>query len=939
MVSYKRIFSSLLALSLVFSGFSTLAQAAPSDAEQKALVTNVEDRSVIHVFEEPSEDSDILSDLDAETEVTIVVEEGLDPIFTKVSFKNKETGEDETGYILTENLTSTEPDVPSELPADDVESGLPAEESPDVSEGNSADENPEESDEVQEGKESGVTEDEESSEEATIVPESNDSDQDVEDAEEDANSEEDKPTSDDSAPAKRTMMASVQPKLTFEDGGTTYQGIALKSPTAIYETQSSSSKKIKTYAQGSQLYYKELNKDWYIALVYIKGNATTGFISKKDVTNLPTNQSDLRGVAVSPTKIYTKASTGSSVLKSYSQGSILYYKTLIPGWYECFVYINGVKTSGYINAKDVSSISANQKDLKGIANLSSTPIYTKASSGSKALKSYPKGSTLYYKTFINGWYECFVYINGVKTTGYINASHITDYPTNQKDLKGIANLESTPIYSKLSTDSKVLKSYSKGSILYYKSFIDGWYECFVYINGVQTSGYINASHVVDFPTDQKSYQGVTLKSPTKVYKKNTSSSSVVTSIAQGEELTYKSFTSGWFEVQVTVNGAKATGYIASKDVEKTLPSGDQLKGPALQASTPVYSRASTSSSVLKSYPQGKVLLYEAFSSSWYKAVVFIDGNPKTGYINKKDVKTLGTDIIQDSTDYGITLDEMFQKQMKTNPQTDLYRDETKYIWSSYIDKNGVITENRVNVRSNPSTSSNNYILGTVNKGTKVIVKERQGDWARVQVTWINAKETDVLPYIDPSKVTFGSKQYYQFLKLSTPAYISVAETNQKVLKGKGILDGKGQVFVDAANMYGINEIYLMSHALLETGNGGSELAKGVTYKGQTVYNMFGYGAYDACPVDCGAKYAYEQKWFTPEEAIFGGAKLISQGYIYRENGMQQDTLYKMRWEPSVSHQYASDIGWAVKQVDRIYSIYSLLENYTLHFDLPYYSVK
>ena len=277
-----------------------------------------------------------------------------------------------------------------------------------------------------------------------------------------------------------------------------------------------------------------------------------------------------------------------------------------------------------------------------------------------------------------------------------------------------------------------------------------------------------------------------------MYKKNTSSSSVVTSIAQGEELTYKSFTSGWFEVQVTVNGAKATGYITSSDVEKTLPSGDQLKGPALKSSTPVYSRASASSSVLKSYPQGKVLLSEAFSSSWYKAVVFIDGNPKTGYINKKDVKTLGTDFIQDSTDYGITLDEMFQKQMKTNPQTDIYRSQTKYIWSSYIDKNGVITENRMNVSSNPSTSSNNYILGTVNKGTKVIVKERQGDWARVQVTWINAKETDVLPYIDPSKVTFGSKEYYQFLKLLLELTSALLKQIKKSLKERAFLMGKAK---------------------------------------------------------------------------------------------------------------------------------------------------
>jgi mannosyl-glycoprotein endo-beta-N-acetylglucosaminidase len=132
---------------------------------------------------------------------------------------------------------------------------------------------------------------------------------------------------------------------------------------------------------------------------------------------------------------------------------------------------------------------------------------------------------------------------------------------------------------------------------------------------------------------------------------------------------------------------------------------------------------------------------------------------------------------------------------------------------------------------------------------------------------------------------------------------------------------------------------LVSHALLETGNGTSELANGVKYKGKTVYNMYGIGANDGCAVQCGAKYAYQAGWFTPEKAIIGGAKFIREGYIDRG----QDTLYKMRWNPAfaashgyASHQYATDIGWAYKQTYNIYTLYDLLDSYNLILDLPRY---
>jgi mannosyl-glycoprotein endo-beta-N-acetylglucosaminidase len=99
--------------------------------------------------------------------------------------------------------------------------------------------------------------------------------------------------------------------------------------------------------------------------------------------------------------------------------------------------------------------------------------------------------------------------------------------------------------------------------------------------------------------------------------------------------------------------------------------------------------------------------------------------------------------------------------------------------------------------------------------------------------------------------------------------------------------------------------------------------------------MYGAGAYDTDPLKAGAEFAYKQGWFTPEAAIIGGAQFIGQSYINNPD-RQQNTLYKMRWNPAApaTHQYATDIGWATKQVFNMKKIYDSLNDYVLYYDLP-----
>jgi mannosyl-glycoprotein endo-beta-N-acetylglucosaminidase len=371
----------------------------------------------------------------------------------------------------------------------------------------------------------------------------------------------------------------------------------------------------------------------------------------------------------------------------------------------------------------------------------------------------------------------------------------------------------------------------------------------------------------------------------------------------------------------------------------------------------------TSGSLVPFGTINKGTLYQAICviGDWLQ----VDLSGRIGYVYKGSVQ-LGPTTIDNYRNYNYSLNQFLSTQMAAVPQTDMYKNSPAYISKDYVsymsDANHspgyYVTADSLNVRELPNSNAGTFIYGTLKKDTQVTVLEDANGWYRILYTWRNAKSADTLPYLDPS---LNSK--FQHLRLDIPANISADGLN-KVLTGKGILSGKGQSFKDAALKYGLNEVYLISHAMLETGNGTSTLASGVPIKvnngvvtivdpkntkpDYTVYNMYGIGAKDSCALQCGVQTAYDKGWFTPELAIVYGAEFVKTDYV----GIGQNTLFKMRWNPdfiyvkngvvynnypelsSATHQYATDIGWAVKQAKTMESMYNQFDYYNAVFDIP-----
>lgn len=717
-----------------------------------------------------------------------------------------------------------------------------------------------------------------------------------------------------------------------------YQGIALQKNTPVYSSTSLNGNVLKSYPEGSILKYSSYSGNWYQTGVYINGKKHTGYIHKSHVENIYSESNSTDGVGIkSPTHVYSSPATNSSSLKTYQNGAYLKFSTFSDNWYQTGVYINGKKHIGYIHKSHVIARETNAKSLEGIGTKQQTPVYSGASTNTDVLKTYSTGSLLKYSSFSNNWYITGVYVNGKKHTGFINKFDVETATENPKSLEGIALQSSTSVYSSANLGSNKLKSYTKGSILKYSTFTNNWYQTGVYINGKKQSGFIHKSHVENAQRGPKTLSGFALQDTTHVYTRASTASQPLKSYNKGHVLKFREYSSGWYVTSVIINGKKVTGYINKTHIT------DKDPGPKTE------------------YTNYNITLNKAIDIQNSQPIVITDKYRNSpAYVSASNVNlangngTIIASVVNIRTSPDTTKNNVaFQlrngdnidivgevKGTSVSGNTTWYEfkqnGKSYYVHSSLASTSsnvGTVNVTTANIHAEKSSSS--HIYGTLQKGNKVTIINKDNAWHQVSMgTWRRPTKTDLREYLDPNK-----NDKMQHLRLDTSVNVSPSQLNN-VLSGKGILSGKGQSFINGANKYGVNEAYLIAHAQLETGNGTSSLAKGVKYNGKTVYNMYGIGAVDSDPLNGGAKTAYENGWFTPEAAIEGGAKWISLQYI--QNQHKQNTLYKMKWNPNMNNgyawkQYATDIGWAVKQIKQINDIYKLLDNPTYHYDIVRYN--
>lgn len=175
-------------------------------------------------------------------------------------------------------------------------------------------------------------------------------------------------------------------------------------------------------------------------------------------------------------------------------------------------------------------------------------------------------------------------------------------------------------------------------------------------------------------------------------------------------------------------------------------------------------------------------------------------------------------------------------------------------------------------------------------------------------TWRDASSTEIKDAMDSSKFIESDTQKYQFLELDKYQGIDHNRIKRMLIDNPTLLKHSDE-FIKAAKDKHVNEVYLISHALLETGSAKSELSSGVEIDGKKYYNFFGVGALDEDPIKTGSEYAKKHGWDTPQKAISGGANFIHGHFLSNKD---QNTLYSMRWNPKNpgEHQYATDIKWA-----------------------------
>ncbi|MGG4266231.1 SH3 domain-containing protein [Peribacillus simplex] len=744
---------------------------------------------------------------------------------------------------------------------------------------------------------------------------------------------------------------------------------------------------VATLSKGTQVTVYSESNGW----AKVKANGKDGYVSTK---YLSTTKPGSGSTVVTPEKTTTKyvnVSSGSlnmrksgtdtaSIVATLPKGTQVTVYSESNGWAK--IKANG--KDGYVSTKYLSTtkpgsgstVVTPEKTTTKYVNVSSGSLNMRKSGSESAsiVATLSKGTQVTVYSESNGWAK--IKANG--KDGYVSTKYLsttkpgteTNPTTPEKTTTKYVNVSSGSLNMRKSgsESASIVATLSKGTQVTVYSESNGWAK--VKANGIE--GYVSSKYLSTTKPETETKPTTPEKTTTKyvnvssgslnMRNQPSESASIIVKLAKGVEVEVISESNGWSKI-IAYGGE---GYVSTQYLSETKP-GSVPEGldpnPGEEETTLVKyvtvndgsslnmrSSASASAEIIAKLVNNTAVNVYSESNGWSR----VTANGKTGYVSTQYLTTKAPEgpgssngsIIRVDKEYNLTMKKMVEIQMAVNAQTDK-------TYKTYIREDGLTLINSTKGtvagtgwRVRGGAGSGYWVVGAVSNNQSLNIKSKvKGTdgyyWYEVDYnkTWVNASPEDIEYNLNPDNFVNDPIKSFQFVKLSEVTNMNVSEVNDRILSGKGILQGQAATFILAGEKYGVNEIYLISHALLETGNGTSQLATGVKVNGKTVYNMYGVGAFDGTALSSGAQYAYNAGWFTPEAAIIGGAEFIAKGYI----SAGQDTLYKMRWNPTAAekygyatHQYATDIGWATKQVKQIYNLYSLLDSYKLTMEIPKY---
>ena len=279
--------------------------------------------------------------------------------------------------------------------------------------------------------------------------------------------------------------------------------------------------------------------------------------------------------------------------------------------------------------------------------------------------------------------------------------------------------------------------------------------------------------------------------------------------------------------------------------------------------------------------------------------------------------------------------------------------KTKYSWeSAIIEQDEFVSYNGDN---SPGRSFLNINTSKAAQGYEGYLSTQPADYnyytnkfiSHDGTYWFQANTQATAHYMDP-RVYLTEKSIFAFEDLTYDSNYQTLEAVKQVLSSD-FLKQYAQYFIEAAQQYNVNPIYLASLSRIEVGTGTGNivtngqagvLSDGVDYTGY--YNFFNIGASSSSnPKLKSLQEAKKRGWNSPQKAIVEGAYIISKNYIQ----CGQHTLYyqKYNFSPKATkemwHQYTTNIDSLASQGATTFNSYKSLglSETSFKFDIPIFT--